>query len=460
MRAISVCTDLNYLPSAAALMNSILHFQVQARIKVYDFRGLPHLVRSYLARYASLVDPPREAFGDWYLQDWNYRPRMLRDYVDPLEIQVDCDTVVLSDLETAFAEMEKGNLVLLHEWDYHHHVPDAKSRDGRQRELPAGSVFHRILRYPELHHDGLSIYNAGLVGWNRDRHGIVIEQWAETTRDHDNTEGTFFAVDQNKLALVIASLHREGRIRLFELPKQKWMQTWDEHREPRKFTGFENGRIALYNGSVDERMHFYHFTGDITAPAGIVGRDGVYPVRFNAFVSDIGLPAGLSAQQMKDSWNHVWRERHQSAAGELPMHFYSMGPVRAPKCLDGGWRGSLARLAASAAGTSGEAAGASGVHKDSKETWALALAHDYIDYCGYRAGPLGWLAEPLAALLGGRLSQNGARTVSWQEAGDVSIGFEAAYPRLRNWTSADGPEEHGWREQYSEYHQGVFLNVR
>src|SRR5579864_8876874 len=106
MRAIGVYADLNYLPSLAALMNSILHFQVQARIKVYDFSGLPHMVRSYLARYACLVDPPRPAFGDRYLEDWNYRPRILKDCLDPLEVQVDSDTVVLSDLETAFAEME------------------------------------------------------------------------------------------------------------------------------------------------------------------------------------------------------------------------------------------------------------------------------------------------------------------------------------------------------------------
>ena len=452
MRAIGVCIDLNYLPSLAALMNSILHFQVQARIKVYDFSGLPHIARSYLARYASLVAPPRAAFGDRYFEEMNYRPRIIKDYLDPLELQVDSDAVVLSDLETAFAEMEKGNLVVLREWEYDHHVPDPKSRDARRRELPSTSVFHRILRYPELHHDGLPIYNGGLLGWNRDQHRIVLGYWDETTRDHHNLEGTFFGGDQNKLALVIASLQREGRVRLFELPKQKWMQTWDDHRQPRKFVGFENGRIALYNGSTDEKMHFYHHTGDITAPASIVGQDGVHPVRFNAFVSDFGLPEGLSAQQMKDSWNYVWRERHQSPAGELPMHFYRMGPVRAPNCLDGEWRTSLARLLA-------RSAGISGAHKDSKETWALALAHDYIDYCGYGAGPLGWLAEPLAALLGDRLAQGGAKTVSWQGPGDVSIGFEAVHPRLRKWTSADGFEEQSWREKYSEYHNGVFVNI-
>lgn len=453
MRAIGVFADLNYLPSLAALMNSILHFQVKARIKVYDFTGLPHMARTYLAGYASLIDPPEPAFGDRYLKDWNYRPRILKDHLDSLEIQVDADTVVLSDLEIVFAEMSKGNLAVVREWEYDHHVADSKSRDARRRELPATSVFHRILRYPELHHNGLPIYNAGLLGWNRDQHQFVIEHWAETTRDHHNIEGTFFKVDQNKLALIIASLQREGRIRLFELPKQKWMQTWDGHREPRKFVGFESGRIALYNGSTDERMHFYHYTGDVTAPASIVGRDGIHPVRFNAFVSDFGLPDGLNAQQMKDSWNYVWRERHQSAAGELPMYFYQMGPVRAPKCFDGEWRSSLARLIA-------KSGGVSGAHKDSKETWALALAHDYIDYCGYRAGHLAWLTEPLHALLGDRLAQDGAKTISWQGAGDVSIAFEPEYPRLRKWTSANGYEEHWWREKYSESHEGAFLNIR
>ena len=33
---------------------------------------------------------------------------------------------------------------------------------------------------------------------------------------------------------------------------------------------------------------------------------------------DLDVPEGLSREQMMDSWNYVWRERHGSAAGELP----------------------------------------------------------------------------------------------------------------------------------------------
>jgi hypothetical protein len=452
MRAISVFTDLNYLPSVAALINSVLHFQVKARVKVYDFGGLPHLARTYLSKFATLAGPPPEALGDRYRTDWNYRPRMLLNNLDPYELQVDADTIVLSDLETAFLEMEKGNMVVLREWEYDHHVPDPKRRDARRRELPPDSVFHRILRHPEIHHEGLPIYNAGLLGFHRENHRVVVDCWERATRDYDRIEGTFFGVDQNKLALIVASLLREARIRLYELPKHLWMQTWDDHREPRKFLGFERGRIAVYNGSLENRMHFYHYTGDVTAPASIAGEDGKYPVRFNAFLTDLGIADGLTQRQMMDSWNYVWRERHESPLGELPRYFYDLGPVRAPRCVDPSWRETLARVI--------RTTGIAGAHKDSKETWALAFAHDYIDYCGYRGVSLGWMSDPLKILLGEERLHRGEKEISWRGSTDVSIDFKPQYQEQRMWTGADSYREHSLRAEYAECHEGIFLNIR
>lgn len=453
LRAISVFADLNYLPSAVALINSILHFQVRARIKYYDFGGLPHLARTHLSRFATLVSPPAKALDGGYYRDWSYRARILLDHLDPYELQVDADTVVLSDLEAAFEQIEKGDMVVLREWEYDHHIPDPKGRDARQRDLPPDSVFHRILRYPELHHAGLPIYNAGLLGFHRDNHRIVVEHWEHLTREYDGTEGTFFDLEQNKLALIIASLQREGRIRLHELPKPLWMQTWDDHRTPRKSLGFEHGRVALYNGSRDHRMHFYHYTGDITGPARIVGVDGKYPVRFNAFVTDLGLPEGLTQRQMTDAWNYVWRERHENPAGELPKYFYDLGPVRAPKCMDPSWRETLAKLIRATCDPAD-------AHKDSKETWALAFAYDYIDYCGYRGVSLDWMAQPLKVLLGEERTHRGDKEVSWRGATDVSIDFEPKFSQRRLWTRAEGPHEHSLRSAYSESHRGAFINIR
>lgn len=453
MRAIGVFADLNYLPSAVALINSVLHFQVKARIKFYDFAGLPHLARTHLSRFATLIGPPPEALDERYHTHWNYRPRILLDNLDPYELQVDADTVVLSDLETAFTEIEKGSMLVLREWEYDHRVPDAKRRDARDRELPADSVFHRILRHPGIHHEGLPIYNAGLLGFHRENHRVVVDCWERATHDHDRLEGTFFWVDQNKLALVIASLLRERRIRVHEVPKNLWMQTWDDHRVPRKILGFEEGRVAVYNGSRENRMHFYHYTGDITAPASIVGEDGKYPVRFNAFVTDLGIAEGLTQRQMIDSWNYVWRERHESPVGELPRYFYDLGPARAPRCIDPSWRETVAQAARTVVGMAD-------AHKDSRETWALAFACDYIDYCGYRGVSLGWMSDPLKILLGEERLHRGEKEISWQGPTDVSIDFSPGFEEQRKWTRADTHREHGMRSGYSERHQGVFVNIR
>jgi hypothetical protein len=448
VRAVSVFANLSYLPSLAALLNSILHFRVQAKIKVYDFSGFPHMAKSHLAGYATVVAPSGAVFGDRYLTHWNYRPRMLVENLDPYELQVDADTVVLSDLEPAFREIERGNLVVLREWNYDHCVNDAKGRDQRDRELPPDSVFHRLLRYPEIHRQGLPIYNAGLLGVHRQNHRMVIDLWAQATRDYDRIAGTFFWVDQNKLSLIVASLLKDGKITVHELPKHLWMQTWDDHQEPKKFLSFEEGRIALYNGSPANRMHFYHYTGDVTAPGEIAGEAGKYPVRFNAFMNDLDVPAGLTQRQMMDSWNYVWRVRHGSPVGELPIYFYNLGPVRSPKCLDPAWRELIAKLVGPNVG------------KDSRETWAVAFAYDYIDYCGYRGVDLGWMSDVLKILFGEQRLNIGDKAVSWQVAADVAISFQAGHEKQRPWTEAETPEQHGFRCGYTECHRGVFLNIR
>src|ERR1051325_4839754 len=167
---------------------------------------MPHLARSYLEKYATIVAPSVEVFGDRYRTHWNYRPRMLLNNLDPYELQLDADTLVLSNLEPAFQEVEKGNLVAVREWEYDHVVADPKHRDDRQRELPPDSIFHRILKYPESHHQGLPIYNAGLLGLNREKHTMAIDLWAQATRDFERIDGTFFWVDQNKFSLIAASL--------------------------------------------------------------------------------------------------------------------------------------------------------------------------------------------------------------------------------------------------------------
>lgn len=445
MRAVGLFSDLAYYPALCAVINSLLHFKVQARIKVYDFNGLPHLVRSYLARHAEVVQPPAAILGDHYLEHWNYRPRFLAAAgIDPCELLLDVDTVVLSDLEEAFREIEAGKVVAVREWDYVY--PDS-NREWDYRDLPADSIYHRRLAHPEIYKESLPIYNGGLLGFNRERHGFLIDLWQEPTRHYDLLERTFFALDQHSLSLILASLQREGKVAIHELPPDLWMQTWGRHREPRKLLAFEAGSLALYHGDIGDpgdrtrRMRYYHYTGDILAPPEIIGRDARIPVRFSYLVSDLGLPPGVTQGQMVESWHHVWRHRHQTPAGELPRFFYDLGPLRAPKCMDPSWRESLARLL--------------GRDKNSREVWALAFVYDYVDYCGYRTGDMGWLARPLKELLGSVSPGIGERTIAWESGADVEIGFHPKYEDRREWTG--GEPKPGAR--YTEHHQGAFLNI-
>lgn len=451
-RALGLFSDLTYFPSLVAVINSILHFRVRARIKVYDFLGLPHLVRTYLARHAEVVRPPAAIFGDRYREHWNYRSRFLAAAgIDPCELLLDADTVVLCDLEEAFREIERGKLVAAREWVY----PDPVWQRGyTYRELPADSVFHRRLAHPEIWREGLPIFNGGLLGFNREAHGAVLDLWREATYHHEQLEGTFFVLDQNSLALIVASLRREGRIAVHELPAELWMPTWERHREPRKLLAFEDGSPVLYSGDRGRRMRFYHYTGDIVAPPAL-GGERMATVRFSSLVSDVGLPEGLTREALRQAWDEVWRDRHQSPAGELPGYFYALGPLRAPRCLDPSWRKLLARLLARP--ELGPPGGAP-ADRDAREVWALALAYDYLDGGGYRAGDLGWLGKPLAALLGEELGRGGARSIGWESDADVVIGFRPRHAARREWTGGEQAAGAG-AAGYAEHHRGVYLDV-
>lgn len=450
MRAVGLFSDLAYYPALVAVVNSILHFGVQARIKVYDFWGLPHLVRTVLARYAEVVRPPAAILGDRYRERWNYRARFLAAAgIDPCELLLDVDTVVLCDLEEAFRAVERGSVVAAREWDY----PDPVWMRGyTYRELPPESVFHRRLAHPEIHREGLPIYNAGLLGLNRAEHQVVLDLWREASYDHDALDGTFFALDQNGLALILASLRREQRLAVHELPADLWMATWERHREPPKLLTFEDGSPVLCAGDRSRRMRFYHYTGDIVAPPALAG-ERIVTVRFSALVSDVGLPDGITQETMREAWEQVWRGRHRSPAGELPGFFYALGPLRAPRCMDPAWRERLAHLLACP-----ELAppGCPPPDRDAREVWALAFAYDYLDYCGYRAGDLGWLARPLAAL-GADLGRAGEHSVAWESDGDVVIGFAPRGAAPREWIG--GEHAAGAGDGATEHHRGVFLDI-
>jgi hypothetical protein len=465
MRAVGLFADAVYYPSLVAVINSILYYGVDARIKFYDFHGLPHLLKTYLSGYAEVVAVPETLFSKEYYDQFYFRPRILNAVgIEEHEILIDVDTVVLSDLEDIFREVEKGRVVVLKEWDYlhadardaHRDVPEDSAYIYRRvikqpdafQDLPEDSIFHRILKHPEAYKDGLRIYNGGLLGFNRKAHEFIIDLWAQSTRQHDYLKNTFFVNDQNNLSLILASLRKEDRIALRELPKDLWMQTWSTHREPRKLLGFEDGRVALYNGATGRRMKFYHYTGDIVAPVEASGKQRSAPVRFNYLLSDAGLPEDFTRAEMIAAWHDVWRRRHETPAGELPMFFYNAGPLRVPQCMDSSWRESLARILRS---TESDAA----IQKDSRETWALALAYDYIDYCGYRGLDLGWLAGPLSLLLDADAIKTGERTISWDGATDVAIAFRPRYEDVRDWISA----ERNFSSGYSERHKGVFLSI-
>jgi hypothetical protein len=445
MRAVGLFADATYYPALIAVINSLRYFKVQARVKVYDYRGLPHMLKTYLANYVDVMPIPdpvlQQAASN---RGYYYRPIVLHALgIDEYEILLDIDTVVLSDLEDIYRALEQGHVVVVREWEY----ADAEQRL-THKDLPPESIYHRLLVYPDLYKEPMAIYNGGLLGLSQRQHRFLLDLWYQSTQYDHELAGTFFYLDQHNLSLILASLAKEKKIQLHELAPEIWMQTWSAHRLPHKFLGFEDGQVVLYNGTTQHKMQFYHYTGDIVAPHDQAEPAEPVPVRWQYLLSDLGLPPGWTQPALVEAWHHIWRVRHATPAGELPMFFYQHGPLRAPRCMDLAWRQHLARLLRAVLGNPT-------IHHQARETWALAFAYDYIEYCGYRGGHLGWLAQPLAMLLDPEVLHTGDRTVSWEGSGDVVLGFETPHQDQRAWLSATRNHQ----PPYAEHHQGVFLSM-
>lgn len=468
MRAIALFADLGYFPPLVALVNSVLAAGVRARVKVYDYRGLPHLARTLLADHGvGVVRVPAEVKGADDPTGFAFKPRVLGALgIADQELLLDVDTIVLGDLEEAFGAMEAGEVAAVREWRLpaapghaaagrggggddpeSRHVARHVTPDGPP-ELPAGSFLARALAHPEAAVEGLPIYNGGLLGFSRARHGEVLDLWVRAALDPRTASSPFWGLEQHCLSLVLASLARDGRVAVHELPRAGWMRTWLGHREPVKLLGFEGGRPVLYDGAGGPRMQLYHYTGEILAPPGPDGGVPPVPVRFQHAVSDLGLPEGATQAGMERAWHAVWRGRHGSPAGELPRFFHDLGPLASPRCLDRERRTALGRLL-------GAIEERQPPGPEAPETWALALACDYLSLGGCRGTALGWLERPLHAVLGAEVLASGSRTLAWEADTDVALSFTPRRPRVREWVSDlgldDGP--------CSEHHRGVYVNV-
>jgi len=110
-------------------------------------------------------------------------------------------------------------------------------------------------------------YNAGLIGFNKNKHMFLLEKSIEIlTTDFDTKKNPISHLEQYITNLLIQLYSVDTHI----LPQFEWMNTWWFHKKPKKIIKIDDGKFALYNED-GKKVNFYHFTGGI----GVEDIDGL-----------------------------------------------------------------------------------------------------------------------------------------------------------------------------------------
>lgn len=437
-RAIGMYINANYYPLFVTFLNSVKYFGIDAKLKVYDYAGLNHLLREHCKQTCELIPIDAAAIIkslpiDW----WYFRGAAFKGLIaglhlmDDIEILIDVDTVVLSDLENIFAATERGKWVATKEFPL----------DVRKEEYPALSAeFKRLLGYDLL--PVYDVYNSGLVGFNKHAHRELIDNWTKCLKNKILYEAESLNNDQNMISHVVQAM----KLPIECLDIEEWMPI--HHRHQGVTVGFEDGKIAAYREG--KRLKFYHYTGSVGLNNDqMVGRF-FHATQDYMYNIDTTWPktAGRTHDEITQYWDDLWEKKWGNAAHFLAKFFYDKGPIRCPKVYNYKFRTKVALLLNRTKSLNLKAT--------SKEVYAVALAYDYITLLGYRwvwTKGDDWIAPILQLLVEGDIYA-GVKTISWNNfSTDVTL------------TDARQPNSMQWNEVFTkrtniEELNGVFIVIK
>jgi hypothetical protein len=270
-KSYSVFVENKYYYDFIALYNSWKYYENKIPLKVYVAGELDSDRRANIEKVVEVIDVSMDGytfqqFKGKYLFKWIG----LMKYMSEYEILLDADTIFLSNMDFLFDILESGKMVVareqvdvLHysyvdkgEWDVEHNRIQSELR---KYIGDLADLYTKDLITPT--------YNAGLIGFNKNKHMFLLEKSIEIlTTDFDTKKNPISHLEQYITNLLIQLYSVDTHI----LPQFEWMNTWWFHKKPKKIIKIDDGKFALYNED-GKKVNFYHFTGGI----GVEDIDGL-----------------------------------------------------------------------------------------------------------------------------------------------------------------------------------------
>jgi hypothetical protein len=320
-KSYSVFVDDMYYYDFIALYNSWKYYGNKIPIKVYSHNTLSLEKKRHISKFCEVIQVSNnKKYGHNFKNKYLFKFKGLVENMSDNEILLDADTIMLSNMDHLFDEIQKGVFLGVSEFDekikHGSHCLNPleweteyiKVKDLLKKHT--GSVSEEYTKSMRHH-----VYNAGFYGMNKSVHLDVLEKSIEILLDKStNPKNVIFMTEQYAFSFLMHLL----KLPINQLPNSIWMNTWSKHSSPKKIIKVDDGKVALYN-ETGERVKFYHFTGDI----------GVFNRKHNSMMSC--RPHQIFETQpyevffnKKDVYD-LWLKKHQNPVILIYEMFANMG---------------------------------------------------------------------------------------------------------------------------------------
>lgn len=265
-KSYGVFVDDMYYYDFVALYNSWKYYGNKVPIKVYSHSNLSIERKRKIGKYCEIVEventlKKKHAFKNNYLFKFVGLLKGMSDY----EILLDADTIMLSNMDHLFDEIQKGVFVGVNEFEnqklkhgiyYQSEEEEKREHDYVKLALKKHTPeYHKKYKLDTEH----EVFNAGLYGLSKKAHSYLLEKSIEIIDNNSfNKNNIAFRTEQYIFSFL---LYLSG-LPINSLTTNQWMPTWHHHSNPKKNIKVIDGKLCLCNDD-GSRVNFYHFTGDI-----------------------------------------------------------------------------------------------------------------------------------------------------------------------------------------------------
>lgn len=328
----SVFLNKQYYHNFIALFNSYRYYENKVPLRVYAIEEKDKSFFKEIEKHCEIIDVTKykHLVGDNFFNKYLFKLVALQNEMKDNEIILDADTLFLSNLDYLFEDVSNGIIIgakeagsdlLLHahydtnsqEWK------DVEDLIRRKLEFHLGEEITRKSYHEDFF---FPVLNAGLLGFNKEKHMFLIEKSIDLLMDEDFqnpaffTKNPVFALEQYMLSFLMEILKLPKNV----LPYDTWMNTWHAHRNPKKFIAAENGKLIL----VDEnksRVNFYHFTGGLALEDEKLAQTIPGIRTFYIYENTYSFSEVIGRREVE----LLWYKKHENPALLLYEYFHDKG---------------------------------------------------------------------------------------------------------------------------------------